>query len=156
MAASSPQGERATTTTKTKQTHFQSLHLMSKWLKATDTDSSAQASLRNTRIAWNSGPHTVGSQNTRAECWPQQEKMLSKTKVESSWRGQRKTRKDGAKEVIKTQIKTVKSTWVGLSHSIFRGFQVFLNTEVYLIYNVVLISGVQQGNSVIYVCVCVL
>jgi len=43
---------------------------------------------------------------------------------------------------------------VGLSHSIFRGFQVFLNPEVYLIYSVVLISGVQQTNSVICVCVC--
>ena len=40
-------------------------------------------------------------------------------------------------------------------HIVFTGdFKFLKNTEVDLIYNVVLISGVQQRNSVIRVCVC--
>ena len=46
-------------------------------------------------------PSHGGLSKTRAGYWPPQEKTPSKTRTESSWRGQRKTRKDGAKEAKK-------------------------------------------------------
>ena len=154
-AASSPPGERATTTTKQNRPIFSvSISCLS------DRKPLIQTPQHRHRRGTPELPETVALPQWALRTHVlnidhSKRKRRARLKQKAAEEAKRKLAKMVPKkrEKLRQKLSKVRGR---VYHIVFTGdFKFLKNTEVDLIYNVVLISGVQQRNSVIRVCVCV-